>query len=280
LAEALGPFDLASLRAEIDRLAADVRDSSVIAPALIAAVDEKAALAGWDELRRRLVDARTRLAELTAVYSAANLPDIAALEERAQACRDKERRLAVAARAALLARDVIDDVKVAVHKSFLPAMNAALGEALGAITSGKYVEANLNPADFAVRLRSTERGGTVDPWQLSSGTTEQVNLALRAATAQALGGGEKVPLILDDALAHADSGRAAGALALLAAGGRRGLQTLLFTQRADLVALARDLPGVAVVDLEDLSTAHLSSSSDESAPSGLSEAAGLGRSAG
>jgi len=58
-----------------------------MAPALTAAVDEKSAMAGWDELRRRLVDARTRLHGLTEVYHAANLPDIAALEERADACR-------------------------------------------------------------------------------------------------------------------------------------------------------------------------------------------------
>jgi len=279
LAQALGQFDVASLHAEIDHLTEEVRESEVIAPALIASVDEKTALAGWDELRRRLVEARTKLHGLSEVYSAANLPDIAALEERAEICRAEERRLATAARAALLARDVIDDVKLAVHKSFLPVMNAALGEALGAITAGKYVDAHLNPADFAVRLASPERGGTVDPWQLSSGTIEQVNLALRAATAQALGAGERVPMILDDALAHADPDRAAAALSLLALRGQRGLQTLLFTQRPDLVALARSLPGVVVVDLGDTSTAATPATLDESSPNGRSETAGLGRSA-
>jgi hypothetical protein len=279
LAEALGDFDVDSLHGEIDRLTAEVRDSAVLAPALTAAVDEKTALAGWEQLRRRLVDARTKLHGLSEVYQAANLPDIAELEERADACKAEERRLAAAARAAVFARDVIDEVKLGVHKSFLPAMNDGLGEALGAITSGKYVEANLNPADFAVRLRSTERGGTVDPWELSSGTIEQVNLALRAATAQALGSGERVPLILDDALAHADPERAAGAISLLARGGHRGLQTLLFTQRPDLIKYASELPGVVIVDLGDLSG---STRAPVQTPTqiDLSEAAGLGRSAG
>ena len=279
LAEALGQFDFDSLHAEIDRLDDEVRGSAVIAPALIASVDEKTALAGWDELRRRLVDARTKLHGLSEVYAAAKLPDIAALEERAETCRAEERRLATAARAALLARDVIDDVKLAVHKSFLPVMNAALGEALAAITSGKYADANLNPADFAVRLASPEKGGIVDPWQLSSGTIEQVNLALRAATAQALGSGERVPMILDDALAHADPDRAAAALTLLAKRGQNGLQTLFFTQRPDLVALSRNLPGVAVIDLGELSTSQHAATLDESSPNGRSETAGLGRSA-
>ncbi|HEY7979921.1 MAG TPA: hypothetical protein VID19_00435, partial [Candidatus Eremiobacteraceae bacterium] len=279
LAEALGDFDIDSLLSEIDRLGAEVRESAVSAAALTAAVDEKTALAGWEQLRRRLVDARTKLHGLSEVYLAANLPDIAALEEHAEACRNEERRLAAAARAALFARDVIDEVKLGVHKSFLPTMNDALGEALGAITSGKYVEANLNPADFAVRLTSSERGGTVDPWQLSSGTIEQVNLALRAATAQALGSGERVPLILDDALAHADPERAAGAIAMLARGGHRGVQTLLFTQRPDLVKYASGLPGVVIVDLGEASNG---ANSTAHAPTqiGLSEAAGLGRSAG
>jgi hypothetical protein len=279
LAEALGDFDVDSLHGEIERLTAEVRDSAVLAPALTAAVDEKTALAGWEQLRRRLVDARTKLHGLSEVYQAANLPDIAALEERAEACRTEERRLAAAARAALFARDVIDEVKLTVHKSFLPTMNEALGEALDTITSGKYVEANLNPADFAVRLRSSERGGAVDPWELSSGMIEQVNLALRTATAQALGSGERVPLILDDALAHADPERAAGAIALLARGGRRNLQTLLFTQRPDLVKFASGLPGVVIIDLGEASN---DSMPRVNAPTqiDLSEAAGLGRSAG
>jgi uncharacterized protein YhaN len=147
------------------------------------------------------------------------------------------------------------------------------------ITSGKYVNANLNPADFAVRLASPEMGGTVDPWQLSSGTIEQVNLALRAATAQALGSGERVPMILDDALAHADPDRAAAALTLLATRGQLGLQTIFFTQRPDLAALARNLPGVSVIDLGDPSTAQQPTTVDESSPNGHSETAGLGRSA-
>jgi hypothetical protein len=279
LAEALGEFDIETLNGEIEWLTAEVRDSAVQAPTLTAAVDEKSALAGWEQLRRRLVDARTKLHGLSEVYNAANLPDIAALEERAEACRNEEHRLAAAARAALFARDVIDEVKLGVHKSFLPTMNDALGEALGSITSGKYVEANLNPADFAVRLRSPERGGTVDPWELSSGTIEQVNLALRAATAQALGSGERVPLILDDALAHADPERAAGAIALLARGGHRGLQTLLFTQRPDLIKFASELPGVVIVDLGEASNGPRAT---VNAPTqiDLSEAAGLGRSAG
>jgi hypothetical protein len=279
LAEALGDFDIDTLHDKIDRLTVEVRESEVLAPALSAAVDEKTAMAGWDELRRRLVDANTKLHGLSEVYNAANLPDIAALEERAEACRAEERRLAAAARAAIFARDVIDEVKLGVHKSFLPTMNDALGEALGTITSGKYLEAYLNPADFAVRLTSAERGGAVDPGQLSSGTIEQVNLALRAATAQALGSGERVPLILDDALAHADPDRAAGAIALLARDGHRGLQTLLFTQRPDLIKYASGLPGVVIIDLGDVSN---TSREVVNAPTqiDLSEAAGLGRSAG
>jgi exonuclease SbcC len=280
LSKALGSFDVESLHLEIERLSAVLRDAPVTAPLLAAAVDEQTALAGWNDLRRRLTDAEIRLAELTAVYNAAKLPDIAALEEHAAACRAEEERLASAARSALLARDVIDEVKIAVHKSFLPTMNAALGAALSAITAGKYVEAHLNPADFAVRLASSERGGTVDPWQLSSGTLEQVNLALRAATAQALGSGERVPLILDDALAHADPQRAAGALRLLAEAGDRGIQALFFTQRSDLVALARELPGVRTLHLELEQSTNAPESENAGVDDGETETAGVSRPAG
>jgi len=279
LAEALGDFDVDSLRDEIGRLSAGLREASPDYAQSKGAVDEKTAVAARDDLRRQLAEAKTRARELTARCDAAKLPDIAELEERLEASRAEERRLFTAARAAILARDIIDEVKIAIHKSYLPTMNAALGEAVGKITSGKYVGANLNPADFTVRLTSLERGGTVDPWQLSSGTIEQVNLALRAATAQALGSGEHVPLILDDALAHADPERAAGALTLLANEGHRGIQSLFFTQRTDLVGLARGLHGVVIVNLDDESAARTNTSASESAPAGFSEA-GFGRPAG
>jgi DNA repair exonuclease SbcCD ATPase subunit len=279
LMEALGSYSVDTLRSEIDQLSAGLREASPDAAQSIAAIDEKSAVAAREDLRRRLVDAKARSRELAAVYAAAKLPDIAELEERAEACRAEERRLSTAARAAILARDVIDAVKIAVHKSYLPTMNAALGEAIGQITSGRYIAANLNPADFSVRLTSAEQGDTVDPWQLSSGTIEQVNLALRSATAQALGSGEHVPLILDDALAHADPARAAGALTLLANAGLRGVQSLFFTQRTDLVVFARGLQGVVIVDLDDESTAGTNASAGGSVPAGYSEA-GFGRPAG
>ncbi len=251
LAQALGPFDIDSLHHEIVALAEDLRDAPVVALTLSAAVDEQTAAAGLAELNERLAEAKQTLSELDGAFNAANPPDIAELEERVATCREEEQRLAAAYRAAQRAQSLISEVKAAVHKTFLPLMNEMLGEGLRTLTYAKYVRAHL-AGDFVVRLDSTERGGTVEPEQLSDGTKEQVNLSLRVATAQALSTGERVPLILDDALAHADPHRASAAIRWLASLGDRGIQSLLFTQRPDLVALARELQGVAVIDLAEL----------------------------
>ncbi len=251
LAKALGEFDVDSLHHEIAALMEKLRDAQDAAPTLSAAVDEATARAGLEDLNERLAEATNRQHELEGAFNAAKLPDIAALEERVTSCRDEEQRLAAVHRAAQRAQNLILQVKSAVHKTFLPLMNELLGEGLSTVTAGKYVRAHM-AGDFTVRLDSTERGGTIDPGELSDGTKEQVNLSLRVATAQTLASGEHVPLILDDALAHADPQRAAAALRWLSALGARGIQSILFTQRPDLIALARELDGVAVVDLAGL----------------------------
>jgi len=251
LAQALGSYDVESLHHEIVALVEELRDLPDVALTLSAAVDEATARAGLADLNNRLADANKRLSELEGAFNASKPLDIADLEERVTACREEEQRLAAAHRAAQRAQNLILEVKSAVHKTFLPLMNELLGEGLSAVTAGKYVRAHM-ALNFTVRLDSAERGGTIDPAELSDGTKEQVNLSLRVATAQTLASGERVPLILDDALAHADPQRAAAALRWLAALGARGIQSILFTQRPDLSALAHDLDGVAVVDLAAL----------------------------
>jgi hypothetical protein len=255
LAQALGSFDVESLHHEIVALVEDLRDLPDVALTLAAAVDEPTARAGLADLNDRLADANTRFSELEGAFNASKPLDIAELEERVAACRDEEQRLGAVYRAAQRAQNLILEVKSAVHKTFLPLMNEMLGEGLSAVTGGKYVRAHM-AGDFTVRLDSSERGGTIEPNELSDGTKEQVNLSLRVATAQTLASGERVPLILDDALAHADPQRAAAAMRWLATLGVRGIQSILFTQRPDLIALARDLDGVAVVDLAELTKAQ------------------------
>jgi exonuclease SbcC len=171
----------------------------------------------------------------------------ARLEEQLAACEADEARLTRARDAALLARATIEKSKDEVHRNFAPHLNALAGPALAEITAGRYKEVFVDPRDFALRVRSPENGATVDIDTLSSGTQEQLYVSLRAAVAQALGKeDERVPLLLDDALAFSDEDRLVGAVRHLAQISRRQ-QVLLFTQRDAVLAAARDAGATVVL---------------------------------
>ncbi|MBC5826512.1 MAG: AAA family ATPase [Candidatus Eremiobacteraeota bacterium] len=173
----------------------------------------------------------------------------AALEERLAACATKRLRLSDARRAAELALTTVERVKDQVHGNFVPLLSAAIERAICDITDGRYVEASVDPENFTVRLRLPETGDRMSGAELSSGTREQIFLALRAATAAALGSGERVPLILDDALVHSDDARLAAGVHHLANLARGGQQIVLCTQRDAVVSAARRETGVQVVTL-------------------------------
>ncbi|HXW75927.1 MAG TPA: hypothetical protein VEJ20_00805, partial [Candidatus Eremiobacteraceae bacterium] len=116
----------------------------------------------------------------------------------------------------------------------------SLARSIATITRGRYAQAWIDPADFTIRVRPPEGGGTVDDEALSTGTIEQLQFALRAALAAALGKGECVPLLYDDALAHADDARLRCALEHAAELGAAGQQILFFSQRGDVETFALD----------------------------------------
>jgi len=95
-----------------------------------------------------------------------------------------------------------------------------------------------------------ETATTQEAAVLSTGTLQQLQLALRAALATTLGNGERVPLLVDDALANADDGRAEAALLQAATLARSGQQIVFFTHREALEARASALVGVTVVRLD------------------------------
>ena len=135
------------------------------------------------------------------------------------------------------------------HRDFTPYLNDAVGKSVAAITGGRYAQAWLDPADFRLRVQIPETGGSQEADALSTGTIEQFQFALRAALASALGSGEHVPILYDDALAHADDGRLKAALKRAAELSREGEQIIFFTQRGDVEELASLLPDVRLVRL-------------------------------
>ncbi|MFZ5774665.1 MAG: AAA family ATPase [Thermodesulfobacteriota bacterium] len=99
-------------------------------------------------------------------------------------------------------------------------------------------------------------GGRLSVERMSSGTRDQLYLALRLASLEwRLGGHEPMPLILDDILINFDDARTRATLSVLA-GLAQKTQVILFTHHQAIVeaasSLAKDLP-VSVLDLAALS---------------------------
>jgi uncharacterized protein YhaN len=119
-----------------------------------------------------------------------------------------------------------------------PALRGAVERWLPRLTGGRYQRAAVDPATLELTVDTPEAG-----WQpagrLSHGTSEPVHLLLRIALAEHLaGGGEPAPLVLDEAVAHADDERTAALLALLVElAGQR--QVVLFTQERGVRDWAR-----------------------------------------
>ena len=96
-------------------------------------------------------------------------------------------------------------------------------------------------------------GGSVPVSGLSSGTADQLFLALRiGAVEEFLSKGSALPFVADDLCIHFDDERAAAGLEVLARLSRK-TQVLLFTHHRHLVDLALDVlgPSLNLVDLSD-----------------------------
>ncbi|MBV8282632.1 MAG: AAA family ATPase [Candidatus Eremiobacteraeota bacterium] len=255
LAGALAGETLDEMRASAERLAKIAGDAFAPADADPREIEER--LKRKNDERPGVAGELARVNEALAQFDTQYPGGGAPLEEQLAACELEEARLLRARDAAALARDVIDKTKDDVHKNFAPHLNALAGPALREITHDRYKKVIIDPRDFSLQVSADDGAGIVGPDALSAGTQEQLHLSLRAATAQALGAGgsdERVPLLLDDALAHADERRLAAAVRHLASIAHRQ-QILLFTQRDAVLDAARRLQGVVVVHLSGPSPA-------------------------
>jgi len=197
-------------------------------------------------VERALDAARGRVSE----FERAHQTPVAELEERALSAAAKRDRLRAVRQALETASVEIERVKDIVHRDFTPPLNDAVSKLGSAMTGGRYGEAWIDPADFTVRVRVPETATTQEATVLSTGTLQQLQLALRAALATTLGNGERVPILVDDALANADDTRAEAALLQAHKLAESGQQIIFFTHREALEARASSLVGVSVVRLD------------------------------
>lgn len=187
-ARPLAPAELQDLETEADH----ARQSAVVAATAAA------------QLRARLAEMRT------------NVPPVADLEDERAACiaaRDRARRQLAALKRA---EDLIEMATRGVHRDLAPQLAGSMADRLTLLTEGRYSAVNVDTDHFAVSLLGRDRPDLVPLELVSHGTRDQVSLLLRLALAEVLsGGGERVPLLLDEPLLSADPQRRATAVRFL-----------------------------------------------------------------
>ena len=112
------------------------------------------------------------------------------------------------------------------NSEFTPKLNKAVSDLLKRITSGRYVNISI---DDNYKIKVFTEKGLISAEYLSSGTYEQIYLAMRLALAEMLAKGKI--LFLDDILTMYDNERADGTLRLLSELGIQQ-QIILFTCRS------------------------------------------------
>ena len=130
---------------------------------------------------------------------------------------------------------IIRDLSEEIHSDFGPALNTEVSKMIWELTGGKY-ERVVVDNELNLRVDTGER--FVDCDQLSTGTREQLYLALRLAMVKLLFPKKDVPVIFDDSFVFYDDRRLARTLAWI--GSQGFAQVILFTcQHREMDALER-----------------------------------------
>jgi len=185
---------------------------------------------------KEVVDALTGELRLLAT----TLPDVAEVEERADAARLELARLQDLASVIDETLTLLQAAERRVHRDLAPILTASVQRHLPAITGGAYVEVGMNPRDLSVDVKEARTGQWRDARLLSEGTREQIYLLLRVAMAEHLvTTKDMAPLLLDEVTAQADPERKRRVLDVLHALSS-DRQVILFSHDDDVLAWAAD----------------------------------------
>lgn len=142
----------------------------------------------------------------------------------------------------ILARRLLEQSLERFQRESQPAMLGEVSRLFEAMTGGRYhrVERPRDPSRPLIVYRADTRDD-LEPSQLSTGTREQLYLAIRLAyVLHYCTKAEPLPIVLDDVLANFDPSRTRRTLEALGQITDR-VQVLLFTCHPHVVALARDV---------------------------------------
>ncbi len=152
------------------------------------------------------------------------------------------------------ARHLLNAAVSRFEKDNQPEMIATVSRLLNQMTDGKYIEFDRSGGGKQNVLIRRADGVERTPDQLSTGTREQLYLAIRLAyVLHYCEKNQPLPIIIDDVLVNFDEARTRQTIATLA-DISRSAQVLFFTCHPHMVSLARDVvPGLSAIELEAVS---------------------------
>ena len=166
------------------------------------------------------------------------LPSVAEAEERFEAAKRESARVQSLHSTLDQTLEFLRAAQEVVHRDIAPVLNETLRRWLPELTSGRYVDAAVDPASLDVQVL-TITGKWRTAKYLSQGTREQVYLLLRVALAQHLTSrNEVIPLILDDVTVQCDASRTCRLLEILHKISKER-QVVLFAQDEEVLLWAR-----------------------------------------
>lgn len=234
-------------RALTESLQRSFGDDLDAACARVEAGDRAGLAARLDEVRRDLAShdevARTALQELTRAQEAVRALGHGAAAEAEAEAQGARARLAQELDDFLpteLARRILRRVVERYARAHRPQLLTRTSELLASLTGGRWVQAEVRPGTTELTVHRGD-GSFVSPDQLSTGTREQLFVALRLAfVEQHCAGREPLPVLIDDAFVNFDTQRTRLALGALAEFGG-ATQVLYLTCHQAVADLAREL---------------------------------------
>lgn len=222
--------------ADADQLALRASDLEVSAREAEARLSEAHQLVGRLQGELRAFDGASRAAELQAEM---------------ESVRAKLRHAAERYAVATIAADLLEREMERFQRENQPRVVERAAELFTAMTGGRYSELRLAPGPAGEVLAVPPEGDPLSFAQLSTGTGQQLYLALRLAYIDcAAEAREALPLAMDDVLVNFDDDRARSTLRALIEFSARH-QVLFLTCHRHLVELAREVaPEVGVMMLE------------------------------
>lgn len=150
----------------------------------------------------------------------------------------------------VLARHLLNEAVRRFERENQPEMIATVSRLLSQMTAGRYTEFDRAAGGGQGILVRQSNGSYKTPEQLSTGTREQLYLAIRLAyVLHYCRQSEPLPIVMDDVLVNFDDERVRNTLATLADVAQT-VQVLFFTCHPHMVTLAREVvPGLKPVEL-------------------------------